>query len=112
MLYRTRNILSRGGGKRIPRGVITTLSWLTEEQRKKLIEVGAVTPVEYPPLSVIPGWHIRGGRLRNAGYPDVEAFLAASTEEVAEALGYREDTVDRWKSELKGWLEEEWPSSR
>lgn len=103
-MYRALKVLDTGGGRRIYPGSLVWLDWLDEAGIDILKTVGAICEVHPPPLSILPGWKRRSKRVEKLGLLDVVAFMEATTEMVAEALGVKPNTVDRWKHEVSEWL--------
>ena len=100
-IYRAKRSLWRGENKpRIEKYQPTLLEWLTEEERQKLVDVGAVAEARLPPLKELPGWSYRGARLENLGISTVGDLLAADNDKLAGELDYKPSTVARWKREV------------
>jgi len=99
-IYRVLKPLSKGFNKVIKAGQVIDLNWLDSEQLAKLVQVGAISRLQAPPLHKLPGWTARSKRLRKAGFDGVEAFLEADDEQLAEAMNLKARTVRRWKEEL------------
>lgn len=110
-LYRAVNRLDRGKGKVIPRGETTRLEWLSEEQRERLLFVGAVTKVPALRLehlgTVLPAWEWRAARLQTCEVETVDDFMSLSDSELADRLGYKPATVAGWRRDLQASLEAE-----
>jgi len=102
-LYRALRNLSRNE-RIIPDGTLTELHWLNLAQIDKLIEVGAVAEVATPPLVALPGWKTRAPRLGALDINTAGEFLEADSAFVAEQLHLKAETVERWKTEARGWL--------
>lgn len=103
MPYLVLRTLSRGEGKIIPVGSKTDLAWLSEAKRQKLVEVGAVRPVESPPLIELAGWGRRGERLAPLGIETLEDFLAADVQTIRRRLRVKTATVEKWREQLIAW---------
>lgn len=88
----------------IPAGELTDLHWLTDEQRQKLMAVGAVAPIQTPPIAALPGWKTRAAKLITAGIYTVEDALETQVAALADAGGVRHDTAERWLRELREWV--------
>jgi hypothetical protein len=103
MPYLVLRTLSRGPGKTIPVGSRTDLAWLSEAKRQKLVDVGAVRPVESPPLAELAGWQRRSERLAPLGIKTLEDFLAADVETIRRHLRVQSRTVKKWREQLIEW---------
>ena len=86
------------------RGELTTLGHLNEEQIAKLIRVGAVAPISAPPLSELPGWASRAGKLAKIDILDVEQLAEADLKVIGKALRVKEETAARYQAEVKQYL--------
>jgi hypothetical protein len=99
-LYRALTKLSSG----VDCGQLTRLEHLTPEQIAKLEQVGAVARVAAPPLSELPDWASRAGKLAKAGIQDAEQFLDAEIPVISRALHVKAETAARYQDEVKAWL--------
>ena len=68
-----------------------------------LLEAKALSPVSAPPLTVLPGWKLRGKRFEDAGY-DAIAILEATDEDLAAGTGYHVRSIRKWRKELESFL--------
>lgn len=100
MIYRALNNLSGVA----QRGELTRLSHLSSEQIAKLEKVGAVAPVAAPPLSELPDWAIRAGKLVKAGILDAAAFLEADAAAIAKALRVKPETAQQYQQDVENFL--------
>lgn len=91
------------GEKVIPRGSLTPLG-LSSDKIDKLIEVGAISRVQSPPLAVLPGWSTRANRLEPLGILDVEQFLDADPAVIAKHLKVKPATVQQWREDMVEWI--------
>jgi hypothetical protein len=69
-----------------------------------LIKKGALAPVHTPPLSELPGWILKGQKLRTIGIVTVQDFLDAPDSNIARLFGYQESTIQKWKREAQEWI--------
>lgn len=99
-LYRA---LSRLSGV-AERGALTPLAHLTPEQIGKLERTGAVARVSPPPLSELPGWSARAGKLAKVGIVDAEQLAEVDTQLIRSALRVKEETARRYKQEARSCL--------
>jgi len=103
-MYRVLRPLSRKLETFIPKGTLTALEWLNDEQQAKLIQVGAVSRIAAPPLGTLPGWTRRGSRLGQVGIHTFDDFLERDDADIAELIGAKESTVSKWRAELVGLI--------
>ena len=89
----------------IPRGSKTQLEWLNEDTQQVLVRKGAVREVESPPLSELAGWQTRARRLEPHGIKTMDDMMEADANELAEALGVKSVTVEKWQDELGTWAD-------
>lgn len=99
-IYRALNNLSNVA----KRGELTRLSHLTPEQIAKLERVGAVAPIATPPLSELPEWAIRAGKLAKAGISTAEQFLEADVEAITKVLRVKPETAQQYQQEVETFL--------
>jgi len=99
-LYRALNNLSAVAR----RGELTRLAHLTAEQVAKLERVGAVARVAAPPLSELPDWAIRAGKLAKIGIEDAEQYLETEPSAIAKALHVKPETEARYREEITSYL--------
>lgn len=87
-------------------GSLVRLPWLEKNLAglQALVDKGAIARVAPPPLTVLPGWKVRGRKAQVHGIEDAEQFLEASDADLAEWMGTKEEMVRRWKSELSDVL--------
>lgn len=104
-LYRTLRSLNHHG-KRIERDRVLILTW-PPETIDKLIEVGSLARVSPPPLTELPGWKTRAGKLVSHDILDAGQFLEAEEAKLARALRNRPETIRRLKAEVIRWLQPE-----
>lgn len=102
-LYRALHNLSKNE-KTIPAGTILAFQWLNEAQIDKLISVGAIAPIGTPPLVALPGWKARATKCGKWGIETAEQFLEGDTAHLSDVLHLKPETVERWKTEVLGWL--------
>ena len=69
-----------------------------------LVDRGALSPVAPPPLEVLPGWKLRAERFEKAGY-DAISILEGDTPLIAQETGYAERSIEKWKKELRQFME-------
>jgi hypothetical protein len=81
-------------------GSLTRLEWLDGDGVSRLLDCGAVARAATPPLSVVPGWSVRAGKLQQIGIVTVEEFLEADTAEVMEHMEVkRASTIKKWRED-------------
>lgn len=86
------------------RGELTQLTHLTPEQIAKLERVGAIARIGAPPLTELPSWAIRAGKLAKAGILDGEAFLEADVALIAKTLRVKPETAAQYQQDIAGFL--------
>lgn len=96
MMYRILTKVDKGG----PAGGLSRFEWLTEEQVGILVAVGAIAPVQTPPLAVLAGWTRRAGMLAELGIERGDQFLEADPEALAGPLKVKAETVRRWQEDV------------
>jgi len=106
MEYRVLKHLSRGPttplGSGPRKGDVVDESEFPAHLIARLIQVGAIAPVAYPPLSALAGWTRRAEICaEKLGVETVDDFLALDDETIAEAFDYQPRTIQRWRSELR-----------
>ena len=111
MLYRVLRALDAGSKRGVipavdeaGQAVITDLSWLKGRQRQALVRCGAVSVVAPPPLDVLPGWKLRAKKLDKFGIRDAVQLLETDAEWLANCLGYKARTVEKWQNEVRAYL--------
>ena len=109
-LYRVLRTLSRGEGKYIWHGSLTRLEWLGEDGVERLLAIDAISVVQPPPLSVLPGWKRRSALLAKMDIIDVAQFLLTDTDAIAPRVGRKDAAIEGWKREVEGWLQADPPS--
>ena len=107
-MYRVHKRLSKGKTM-IEKGAFTMLDWLPKAGIAKLLLKGSISKVQAPPLIVLPAWTLRAKRLQPHGIIDAEQFLEANPQELAEKIGVKERTINKWRDELMYWLRGEIP---
>lgn len=101
-VYRIENNLAIG--KRvIPEGSIMPLD-LPPENINKLIEVGAISRIAAPPLSVLPGWEARSKRMAKHSIITVEDMLEADPDKLAAESRVQADTIRQWQENVLQWM--------
>lgn len=104
-MYRILQRLHIGGTKYLEPGQMAGLHWLTPEQIGRLEDGGAVSEIHAPPLRALPKWEKRAARLEPLNIITATDLLEADSKKVAEEIGVKPATVDRWKGLLKDkWL--------
>jgi len=70
-----------------------------------LVYKKVLAEVNSPPLSEFPGWTLKSSKLAKIGIETVNDFLSKDSDELAEELGYKTRTIDKWKKEVEDkWL--------
>lgn len=105
MIYRVIQRLSVGGktGYVEPGGTVSD-EGLGHRVVAILIKKGAISPVKPPPLDILPGWKLRAKRFKEAGYNAI-TLLECDAALIAKKTGYKEQSIERWKKELMGFME-------
>lgn len=67
----------------------------------RLAEMGIISRISPPPLSVLPGWEERSALLEEM---DAESFLDAPDEQLAQKLDIETGAVTALKWEVIGWI--------
>lgn len=101
-MYRIINNLTYKGDV-IPGGSIQALV-LDDEKIDKLIEVGAIAPVEPPPLAILPGWDARSKRLAPWHIITVSDLLEADVAELARDVRLKPATIREWQKSVVEYL--------
>ncbi len=102
-LYRVLEPLSKRETVYRP-GQVLRLEWLKPEQVEILVQKGAVSRLQPPPLHVLPGWKLRAAKLQKQGVTNVEQFLEMDSEELAGRMEVQPKTIEGWKAEAWTWL--------
>lgn len=98
-LYRVLKPLSTGHG---PGELVDGARF---KQLDTLVEVNALAPVSYPPLSVLPGWETRAEKLAEAGIVTIQDFLDAGDQTLKEIFNHKTTrAIGKWRGELRKWL--------
>jgi len=103
MLYRVLSNLDAGKRGIIPVGELTDLHWLSPEKKQILLDVGAVSELQSPPLGVLPGWKNRAKRLASACGTAAD-FLEMDDGLAAELLKVSIDAVAELKANVRSFL--------
>lgn len=78
-----------------------------------LIEVNALAPVSFPPLSELPGWKTRAKKLAAENVVTVQDFLDAEEGTLKRIFGHKTTRViSKWKKEVKDWLVVDGPKKK
>ena len=96
MIYRILQRVDKGGAP----GSLCRFEWLDAAQGGRLVTVGAIAPVQAPPLAVLPGWTRRAALLRRLGIERADDFLEANADALAPGLKVKPETVQRWQAEV------------
>ena len=104
-LYRIMRSLHHGGN-RIERNTVQSLHW-DRARLDKLLELGLIARVSPPPLTELPAWKARAGKLATHDILDAEQFLETDDALLAKYLRVRPDTVKRLKIDVTRWLQPE-----
>jgi hypothetical protein len=86
------------------RGELTPLTHLNAEQIAKLERVGAIARIGAPPLSELPGWAIRAGKLAKVDILTAEELLEAPLEVIVKALRVKPETAAQYQQDIAGFL--------
>ena len=71
----------------------------------RLVAAGALAKAKTPPLTELPGWSIRAGKLRGIGIVTVENLLGMDPQRGTELFNHKRAlTFIKWMEEAKGWL--------
>lgn len=71
----------------------------------KLVAMGALAKAKTPPLTELPGWSMRAGKLRRVGIVTVEDLLGMGPQQGTELFNHkRASTFIKWMEEAKSWL--------
>lgn len=88
MLYRILTSLRSARGKRIPKGEVSKLDWISQSSKDTLLKKGRISPVSAPPVIIIPEWEERAKVLEEKfQIVYLDELLCADLEEVSEELG-------------------------
>jgi hypothetical protein len=106
MIYRVLKRLSVGEklGSFIEEGGMVSDNDFTPRVIAILVARAAILAVSPPPLEVLPGWKLRSKRFEEAGY-DAINILEGDTVTIALETGYAERSIEKWKKELRGFME-------
>lgn len=96
-LYRAVERLYLGQGKFLLPGRVTKLEWLDQDGIDRLFAAGAIARVGAPPLSAVPGWRARAGKLAAGGIITLEGVVEADTATLAALGGVSERVAETWK---------------
>lgn len=71
----------------------------------KLVAAGALVKAKTPPLTELPGWATRAGKLRGVGIVTIEDLLDMDPQEGTRLFKHkRASTFIKWVEEAKSWL--------
>lgn len=106
MRYRTHVDLNLGGGKIIPRGVISPLREIRPAVIEVLLKQEAITAVGAPPISALgSAWAARALKLARADIVDIDGLLDAEPKALAKKLrGVSAQDVIDWQHEAESLL--------
>ena len=77
----------------------------TQKNVDALVARNVIMEISGPPLSELPGWKVKAGKLAKLDVITTTDFLMRDTGELSNKLGYKKTTVDRWKKEVQEtWL--------
>ena len=93
------------GGWRIEKGTLDRLDKLSDKSIRLLLEKGCIAEVEPLPLAVLMGWEYRTRKLAKVEVVTINDLLERETTELAQALGMRASTVDKWKVDAERILD-------
>lgn len=96
-------------GKVLPPGSLSALAHLSPKTIALLLERGVIRQAQSPPLVTLAGWQHRAKRLAEIDIVTIEQFLAADPAEIGQHLRVRPPSVNRWRTELTEWTEQEAP---
>jgi hypothetical protein len=101
MIYiATDNIVFRDTRPMIPRGSVVLSGDFPGAAKCRAL--ASLTLDDSISLEVVPGWARRASRFEEY---DVEKFLLASNEELSSIGGVKLETIDKYKAQLKKYLE-------
>ena len=103
MLYRVLVNLEVGKRGILPAGEITRLEWLSEENRRVLLDGAAVSELQAPPLGVLPGWKARAKKLAGTVGTAAE-FLELEDSRAAEILHVSTALIAAYKEHVRSYL--------
>lgn len=116
-LYRIMSNLAFGS-KLVPRGSIRRIVEkgartpkldgilaMSAERITKLEERGAISRVNVPPLTEIPGWEKRAEVLLPVGIVDIEQFVEHDDAKLAKLLDMKTVVIAGLKKDLMQWLQ-------
>lgn len=104
-MYRVLRKLDIGKGRILHPGTFSRLEWLEQAGLDRLKMRGAISEVRPPPLEALPGWGRRAKKVHEvAGVENAEQFLGVDELALAEQMGVQIETIQRWKTEVQGWL--------
>lgn len=91
------------GDRVIPRGSVQSMT-LSADKASKLKEVGAISEIAGPPLSVLPGWVRRSEILAERGITTAIEFIECDSSQMAEVFNVKPTTIEKWKAHVLSFL--------
>lgn len=105
MRYRVHSDLSLGGGKIVPRGIISTLTELRPDVLAILLAQGVVTRAAGPPLTALgETWRARRDKLLPVGIVDLDGLLSVEANVLAKQIRVKADVIKHWQAEAESLL--------
>lgn len=102
-LYRILSPLSTSKGV-LNIGSLALLS-MSADKLAVLESVGAIAPVNAPPLAVLTGWYERASVLAKQGIDDAAQFIEHDEKALSDMLKVKVEQVRDWKTEIETrWL--------
>lgn len=108
-LYRVIRSLVGPDHDRIEKGTVLSIHW-GRGRINALITVGAISRVSSPPLSELPDWKTRAGKLAKIGIITAEDFIEGDSSISRKCLGIRSSgEVQHLKEQVLKWLQPDKP---
>ncbi len=104
MIYRAHANLSFEDGPNVKKGEVFSGKRLTEKNAAVLIDLGKISLASTPPLTEVPRWKTRAGKLAKEDIVTVSDFLEKDEEELAKILDQNVKAIEAMKKNLAGWI--------
>jgi len=90
--------------RRIPMGALDQMKDASQKDIQKMIDLGRISEVKPPPLSILPGWTSRAAKLAEVGIKDVSQLASADIGQVAEELDVSEEGLQESVADALRWI--------
>lgn len=102
-LYRINKPLTKGK-QILKRGSYSDCTWLSEKGKTLLLHDNVISELQTPPLAELPGWKVRAKKLDIFNIKTCANFLEESNYDLSKILNVKEETIERYKSEIEQFI--------